>query len=51
MSCMERKTNEEVLGIADERKTLLNYLEARRGMIGQLIRRVNFLKTIIEAKI
>ncbi|XP_073956518.1 uncharacterized protein [Choristoneura fumiferana] len=52
ISWMERKTNEEVLRMVEERRTILNTIDARRGnMIGHLIRHDDFFKTILEEKI
>lgn len=52
ISWMEMKTNEEVLSMVDERGTFWRSVYARLGsMIGQLIRKENFFKTMLHGKI
>lgn len=49
---MEKKTNEEVLRMVNEKRTILNTIENRRGkMIGHLMRHDNYFRTILEGKI
>jgi hypothetical protein len=52
ISWTEKKTNEEVLRIVSEKRSLLKVIENRRGkMIGHLLRHDDLIKVIIEGKI
>lgn len=52
MSWMERKSNEEVLRIFDELRTLLNTIDAKTGqMTIYLIRHDRFFETLLKGKI
>lgn len=52
ISWTEKRTNEEVLTLVDEKRSLLRTIENRRGkMMGHLIRHDTFFKTILEGKI
>lgn len=52
ISWTEKKSNEEVLGMVNEKRSLLKVIENRRGkMLGHLIRHDSYIKVIIEGKI
>lgn len=52
ISWTEKKTNEEVLNIVREKRSLMNIIANRRGkMLGHLLRHDEFIKVILEGKI
>jgi uncharacterized protein involved in propanediol utilization len=52
ISCTEKKINEEILQIVEEKKVLLSIIKSRSGkLIGHLLRHNTFITNIMERRI